>query len=246
MHSNKDDCRKCIPIKSGRRNEITGDDILIIPPCICDRQENFYKKISKFGAQNQYEKSTFNSYLGYSHSTKKAKQVCIDYLNYAKLTPPSSLAIMGGIGTGKTHLMWAVCRQIVNLGLSVEYIRYVDLISAYQGRYNNPDHYNKLIESIAGASALFIDDLFKGGNRNIATIKEDHIQLVYNIIDRCYYQSKLLVFTSEFSFEGLEGIDVAITSRLSDMVSYHNKNFALMIEDKNYRYLDKKPEKEIA
>lgn len=235
---NKADCTKCQPIvhdDGGMNNRIT------VPPCVCNRQIEFYNKLYQSGLDAQYGKCTFDSYIGYTKDTANAKKNAKKYPIYAVKKQPNSLGLLGNIGSGKTHLMWAICHELVNLGVNVEYIRYVDLISLYQSRYSRSKDFIEAVERLKSAGAVMMDDLFKGGNRNIASIKQEHIQLVYDIVDSCYFRDKPFIFTSEFKMEGIQDIDVAITSRLYQMMRYNNQNFVIPIDSPNFRNLDKPP-----
>ena len=120
----------------------------------------------------------------------------------------------GAVGSGKTHLCTAICREMLAAHKGVYYCPWtVDVVSLKQRQYDDPDSYDKLMVRLKNISVLYIDDLFKplpGADRPT----DADVRLAYEIINHRYINQLRTIITCERYSEELLGIDEATGSRI--------------------------------
>lgn len=133
------------------------------------------------------------------------------------------LYIFGGIGTGKTHLCYAIKKEIKSSSSAI--ISVTDLFLKIKSTFNKEDGsgsqteeeiINELSDIDSGWSVpinvLFLDDL------GIEKPSEWAQQTLYTIIDRRYRDYKQTVFTSNLSLDDLsDRLGDRIPSRIAEM-----------------------------
>ena len=118
------------------------------------------------------------------------------------------LLLMGGYGTGKTHLAAAVANFAVDLNIPTIFITVPDLLDALRYTYQNPDErFEERFEEIRRAPLLIMDDF---GTQNATGWAQEKL---FQIINYRYTNQLPLVVTSNLSLREIEG---RIGSRLQD------------------------------
>lgn len=125
--------------------------------------------------------------------------------------PEKSMAILGQVGSGKTHICVAAAQELINQGRDVVYMPYAELIIQLKQNMFNQDEYNKTIKSLKTCETLVIDDLFKGAP------KPNDIDIVFQIINYRYLNKKPIIISSEKIIQEIIDIDEAIGSRIREM-----------------------------
>jgi DNA replication protein DnaC len=92
--------------------------------------------------------------------------------------PQGWLLLMGGTGTGKTHLSVAIARERIALGESVLFRFVPDLLDHLRRAYapNSTVSYDTLFEQVKTADLLILDDL--GGESSSPWAEEKLYQLI--------------------------------------------------------------------
>jgi DNA replication protein DnaC len=143
--------------------------------------------------------------------TEEALDMCMDFLNE---NAPPILVLRGPRGTGKTHLMEAVGREMLARGKRVRYERVSTLLARMRSAYNSEQQgileegntqYRNLVE------LLMLDDL--GAEKPSDWVREQ----LYRLIDERYGVNRLLIVSTNESYEGLaDNLGERIASRLFD------------------------------
>jgi DNA replication protein DnaC len=142
---------------------------------------------------------------------EEAYAVCMDFVN--ENTEPI-LVLRGPRGTGKTHLMEAVGREMLARGKTVRYERIPTLLGRMRSAFNS-EHQGVLEERNAQyrdvAELLMLDDL--GSEKPSEWVREQ----MYRLIDERYGVNRLLIVSTNESYEELaNNLGERIASRLFD------------------------------
>lgn len=116
-------------------------------------------------------------------------------------------------GLGKTHLLIAAARHLLQQGQTVVYVNEVDLlhemVQAQTGRENKLD---SIFHTLFAADVILLDEL----GRSKPT--ENKQGLLYRLINTCYLEKKPILFASNECMESLEDrIGTAALDRLCEM-----------------------------
>jgi DNA replication protein DnaC len=167
------------------------------------------RKLSNLGA---LERMTFDSFmpnLGVSEVVRfnlyEAFDRCRSYAN----NPSGWLVLLGGYGSGKTHLAAAIANQALALGRQVLFIVVPDLLDYLRSAYspNSDAGLDARMEAIREAPLLILDDL--GAHHSTPWAQEK----LFQIINHRYNSRLPTVITSN---QQPEEMDPRITSRLVD------------------------------
>jgi len=172
---------------------------------------------------------TFKSFNVYSKEIKKAKDTATNYyINYKaiKSSRNNSIAFLGQVGSGKTHLSIALAINFINKEIPVIYMPYRDAIMDIKQNILEPIYYRKTIERYQKAEILLIDDLYKG------KITESDINILFEIINYRYLNNKAIIISSERSIDEILRIDEGIGSRIYEMC----KGYLVEIRGKENNY----------
>jgi DNA replication protein DnaC len=148
-----------------------------------------------------------------SNEVKYAKDVAATYyLNFDQIRKQrnNSFAIVGQVGSGKTHLSFAISNALLGNGCKLIYFPYVEGMSDLKSNF---DLLEEKLDRLKKADVLFIDDLFKG--RDMPTNWQ--IEMMFAVINYRYLNHLPILITSEKDFDKLLEIDEAIGSRIYEM-----------------------------
>jgi DNA replication protein DnaC len=139
-------------------------------------------------------------------------------------SPDGWLVIMGGYGTGKTHLAAAIGNYRLSLGEPALFMVVLDLLDQLRAAYA-PDSdvgYDALFETVRESPLLILDDL---GNQVSSQWAQDKL---YQLFNHRYSLRLPTVFTTNNSLDEIGG---RIASRMSDPeISY-----CVMIDANDFR-----------
>jgi DNA replication protein DnaC len=138
-----------------------------------------------------------------------AKEYAKSYFNIKGLRF-NSIALLGQVGSGKTHLLSAVSNNLLNKGERVLYFPFAEGLNDLKSDLNNADFKIRKMQKV---DVLFIDDLFKGKEK----LTPFEIETVFAIINYRYVHHKPLLITSEKTIYDFIKYDEAIGSRIYEM-----------------------------
>ena len=118
------------------------------------------------------------------------------------------LLLMGGYGTGKTHLAAAIANYAVQMGVPTLFLTVPDLLDSLRFAFDSTDTtFEERFEQIRNCELLILDDF----GTQIATSWAQ--EKLFQIINYRYINKLPLVITTNLSMEEIEG---RIRSRLQD------------------------------
>lgn len=188
-----------------RDAQMVGNDVDGWKPCTCKLKEIAHRKMLKNGLEAG--KMTFENFRVTDAISKKMKEVAERYIaNY----PDGSMAVLGQVGSGKTHIICATMEELINRGKDVIYMPYTRLISLLrQSRYDK-EYFAKTIGELESCGLLVIDDLLKGG------ASDTEFQEVFGIINNRYSNKKPMIISSELYMIDFINKDQGFGSRLKE------------------------------
>jgi DNA replication protein DnaC len=139
----------------------------------------------------------------------------------------NSIAFLGQVGSGKTHLSIAIANELMKKNIGVLYMQYREAIIQLKQCIMDEENYNREIDKYKNATVLLIDDLYKG-----KTTDSDR-NIMFEIINYRYLKSSPIIVSSELTVDAIIDIDEAIGSRIVEMCKGHIFEFSG--QELNYR-----------
>ncbi|MEJ8548429.1 DnaA ATPase domain-containing protein [Brevibacillus borstelensis] len=172
---------------------------------------------------------------------KELFQVARDYaLKFKEIRKErrNSIAFLGNPGVGKTHLLMAVCNNLMHQNIPVIYFPWVEGWNEIKDDF---DLLNKRVNMLKECDLLFIDDLFKGrpmDEQGRGGPTPFQLEQLFGIVNYRYLEKKPIMISSEWSFEKIVKLDEGIGSRLVQMC----KDYTVEVEgnpfELNYRLVE--------
>lgn len=206
------------------------EDGIYYKECECRELERMRNILESSGISEQYQSITVNQYKIFNEQTKIAKTAAVNYIlkfDEIKNYRQNSIAFLGQVGAGKTHLSIAIANALMNRGVPVRYMPYRDIITELKQNILDEEYYQREIEKYKKAKVLLIDDLFKGKTT------EADINIMFEIINHRYLARMPIIVSSEYTPDKLLEFDEAIGSRVIEMC----KSYLIVLqgEENNYR-----------
>lgn len=199
-------------------------------PCKCQAVDKAKKNWDKSGLNSEQGKMTFKNYITNTPTQATAKRKVMEYYSSFKTlksTRRNSIALLGQVGSGKTHLSVALAVNMLSKGVPVRYMPYRDTVTKIKMNMNDEAMYHKLLSPYQLCEVLLIDDLFKG------KLTDSDKNVMFEIINYRYLNYKPMIISSEFNIDKLLDYDEAIGSRILEM----SKDFTIEFvgKENNYR-----------
>ena len=180
-----------------------------IRDCACMNQRRALKNLEKSGLAKVLNVYTFEGWQIREPWQGQFLQAAKDYAD----KPTGWFCAVGRPGTGKTHLCTAICGELLEKGLEVRYVLWRDFSTRAKALVNDDDAYRALLEPLERVRVLYLDDLFKTGNRQRPTTMD--VNLAFEIINARYNTAGLItVISTELSMGDLMRTDEATASRI--------------------------------
>lgn len=153
---------------------------------------------------------------------KLARQKAYDYIvkfDSIKLNRNNSIAFLGQNGAGKTHLLLAIGKALIERekGVEVVYMPYIESSNELKNNAFNQEVYNNIINKYKTCELLIIDDLFKdkiASGEIISKLTSNDMKHIYPIINYRYINKLPTIYSSEADGEMLMEFDGAIAGRI--------------------------------
>jgi len=166
------------------------------------------------GIPPRYKDKSFDNYKDRGANTEKIKNICVGYadkfpLNISGFNYHSLYLFSEGVwGNGKTHLVCAIAKRIINRWVSlpqespIYYTTEYDMFRRLRATFNNrniKEHEYEIYEHMNNVPLLIVDDV---GKEEVGDPK--FVQRVwFSIINGRYNNILPLVFTSNLNPDGL-------------------------------------------
>jgi DNA replication protein DnaC len=187
-------------------------------PCKC-REVKAYKRILKSsGISEAFRRKSFDNFKINNPLTAQAKKMAINYVRYfsrIKDQRNNSIAFLGQVGAGKTHLSIAIANELMKQNVGVLYMQYREAITHLKQNMLDEEYYQKEMCKYKTASVLLIDDLYKG------KITDSDLNIMFEIINYRYLKQLPIIVSSEYTVDKLLNFDEAIGSRIIEMCKKH-------------------------
>jgi DNA replication protein DnaC len=195
-------------------------------------------KISNSGLVDLLETKTFSNYEVKEKFQEVAKKAAIEYTKEFLKGDRYSFAFLGQSGIGKTHLLTAISKEMIDRNIDVKYYVADEIIQILQACKFDEENYNREFGKIANAGVLFIDDLFKASITNYykeENLEKNDLREIFKVINYRYNKKLPILLSSEVHFERFRNLDQAIIGRVNEMCDYRYLISVKPDENKNYR-----------
>lgn len=196
--------------------------------CKCRESKQYQRILDNSGISEAFRKKTFTNFRETSGTIKSAKEMAIRYcknFDNIKDTENNSIAFLGQVGSGKTHLSIAIANELMKQNIGVRYMQYREDIMKIKQSAIDEVNYNREINKIKNATVLLIDDLYKGAtNKNrmgYEAVNEADLRAMFEIINFRYLKKMPIIVSSEYTADRLLNFDEAIGSRIIHMCKGH-------------------------
>ncbi len=166
------------------------------------KQKEIEKEIMRT-IPKSFWKKTFENFESRSSASKRAFELAKKYTSLEKWRDGANLALLGGYGTGKTHLAGAIASQAIKQG---NIVAFVTLTSVAVMDFSEKRTY---FEKMRDVDLLILDDISQEVENKFI------LQEMFNLINYRYEAQKGIVFTSNLKTADFKGV---IGERLFDRV----------------------------
>lgn len=210
--------------------------------CQCKIMEDAKNRMNNSGLGNLLESKTLDNYIVSSEFQKHIKDKATEYIKGFKENR-YSFSILGQSGIGKTHVLSAISKQLLEQGVQVKYYVADEIIQTLQACKFDEVNYNLEFGKIVSAEVLFIDDLFKSSITNFykeENIKGEDLREIFQVLNYRANRELPILLNSEIHFERFVDIDQAVIGRINELCNYEYLISIKPDRNKNYRLTKRK------
>lgn len=197
-------------------------------PCSCREMKNYKKILDSSGITKAFLERNFNNFVPQNIGSKNAKDVAINYVKQFDdliKTRGNSIALLGQVGSGKTHLSIAIANKLMERNIGVRYMQYREDITKIKQVANDEESYTREINKYKRAKVLLIDDLYKNATYKSRTgyesLNDADKRAMFEIINYRYFNNAPMIISSEYFMNDILDFDEGIGSRILEMCKGH-------------------------
>lgn len=164
---------------------IDGTFFCVAPSCpVCAAEKRVQHLIDGASIPPRYQAMTVDSWQPRDEKQAKIKQIAERYIADidARIKNGTNILLLGGVGTGKTHLACGIGRAFLSAGHSVKYVRVKELISQLRSTWDRDSETKErdLLRAFIDVDLLILDEV--GGQYDT----EAERQQLFEVIDGRY------------------------------------------------------------
>ena len=185
--------------------------------CVCRIKKENIASWKRFGLDPEKVKK-INEYNAPDGVRKKARDMAVNYIKTYE--PTKWMLLAGNPGAGKTHLSIGIGAALLEKGVAVVYMPYLESIRELKANSMDNEYYLRIIGKYYNAKLLIIDDLFKDKVKNgqvVGTLSESDIKHIYSILNYRYNNKLSTVISTEMLPQQLIELDEALAGRILEM-----------------------------
>lgn len=201
-------------IREGKEVAMSG-----VRQCSCVEVKRCKKIIENSGIAEAFQEKTIKGFIPKNQVQSIAKSTAIEFVKSfetIRTTKENSIALLGQVGAGKSHLTIAIGNALLKSGIGVIYMQYRETITQLKQLIREEEDFQKTLNKYKNAPVLIIDDLFKGMLRQGRTNESD-LNIMFDLINYRYLKKSPILVSSEYKLKDLIYFDEAIGSRISEM-----------------------------
>lgn len=185
-------------------------------PCKCRGKKLYREILQKSDISDVFIEKTFDNFYtkGRPDAIIKAENMAIEYarnFNSVKNTRNNSIAFLGQVGSGKTHLSIAIANELMKQDTGVLYMQYREKILKLKQNVLDEIYYQREVNKYKSAPVLLIDDLYKG------KVTDADYNIMFEIVNFRYLKALPVIVSSEYTHDEILDKDEAIGSRIVEM-----------------------------
>lgn len=182
-------------------------------PCCCRLKKIQEKIFDKVRIPKRYADCSFVNY----RPVTKSQDIAMKYAYSLTKKYPDverGLLLMGGVGTGKTHLAVSILKGLTERGFSCLFYEFGALLKEIQDSYNQTTQSSELavLAPVFEAEVLVLDDL--GASKPTEWVRDT----MSYIINTRYNDKKLTIFTTNYLDERQDKMEETLEERIGERI----------------------------
>ena len=204
--------------------------------CKCMAIRRSFENMRRSGLGNLLNLYTFKNY---ERTAQWQTQAFSSALRFSTDIKARFFLMCGQSGAGKTHLCTAISEKLLEQGLELHYMLWLDESTKIKQVALDQAKYSAMVDNLKNVPVLYIDDFFK--TDKTAKPSAADVRLANEIINYRYNKCRadfgkrfITIISTELSIKQMNEIDSAVTGRMVEMAkpNYLIQGFGA---DKNYR-----------